>query len=43
MSEALVPASSYKSTPQVPNLDALMDVHEKDRIQVYGLVKRVAE
>lgn len=40
LSEAIFPSTSWKTTPEFPSFDELNAVHEKDRIQVYRLVKK---
>lgn len=41
LSEAIMPRTSYKTAPTYPDMSAINDVHVKQRIQVYRLVKEV--
>ena len=41
LSEAIMPATSYKTEPTYPDFTAINKVHVKQRIQVYRLVKEV--
>ena len=41
MSEAVLPASSFKTEPTFPDMKAINEVHKKMRIQVYRKVKIV--
>lgn len=41
MSEAIMPSTSYKTAPTFPDMKAINEVHVKQRVQVYRLVKEV--
>jgi len=41
LSEAIIPATSYKTEPTFPDFTEINKVHVKQRIQVYRLVKEV--
>jgi len=41
LSEAIMPSTSYKTTPTIPDFTELDKVHTKKHIQVYRLVKAV--
>lgn len=41
LSEAIMPRTSYKTAPTYPDMTAINEVHKKQRIQVYRLVKEV--
>ena len=41
LSEAIAPSTAWQVEPEFPDFTALDEVHKKNRIQVYGLVKVV--